>query len=76
LSLGRAASETVPIIFTARLPDSVLSPVMALPYHLFVMATEIIFYEETRPIQCGGVLRVFAFRILLFGDALRKHADR
>ncbi len=61
LALGRAAGETAPIIFTAavfsaRLPDSVLSPVMALPYHLFVMATESIFYEETRPIQYGTAI--------------------
>jgi len=61
LALGRAAGETAPIIFTAavfsaRLPNSPLSPVMALPYHLFVMATESIFYEETRPIQYGTAI--------------------
>lgn len=61
LALGRAAGETAPIMFTAavfsaRLPDSPLSPVMALPYHLFVMATESIFYEQTRPIQYGTAI--------------------
>lgn len=61
LALGRAAGETAPIIFTAavfsaKLPHSPLSPVMALPYHLFVMATESIFYEETRPIQYGTAI--------------------
>lgn len=61
LALGRAAGETAPIIFTAavfsaRMPDSILSPVMALPYHLFVMATESIFYEETRPLQYGTAI--------------------
>ncbi|PKL69280.1 MAG: phosphate ABC transporter permease [Methanomicrobiales archaeon HGW-Methanomicrobiales-1] len=47
LSIGRAAGETAPIMFTAVvfssrfLPDSVLQPVMALPYHLFILATNV-----------------------------------
>ncbi|MDD1681139.1 MAG: phosphate ABC transporter permease PstA [Methanoregula sp.] len=47
LSIGRAAGETAPIMFTAVifssrfLPDSVFDPVMALPYHLFVLATNV-----------------------------------
>ncbi|MBU6998670.1 MAG: phosphate ABC transporter permease PstA [Theionarchaea archaeon] len=47
LSVGRAAGETAPIMFTATvfsqrfLPHSPLDPVMALPYHLFVLTTSI-----------------------------------
>jgi phosphate transport system permease protein len=47
LSIGRAAGETAPIMFTAVvfssrfLPDSVFDPVMALPYHLFVLVTNV-----------------------------------
>jgi phosphate transport system permease protein len=47
LSIGRAAGETAPIMFTAVvfssrfLPDSFFEPVMALPYHLFVLATNV-----------------------------------
>jgi phosphate transport system permease protein len=47
LSIGRAAGETAPILFTAVvfssrfLPSSVFEPVMALPYHLFVMTTTV-----------------------------------
>jgi len=47
LSIGRAAGETAPIMFTAVvfsqrfLPDSVFDPVMALPYHLFVLSTNV-----------------------------------
>jgi phosphate transport system permease protein len=47
LGLGRAAGETAPILFTAaafflpRLPTSPFDQVMALPYHLFVIATQI-----------------------------------
>ena len=47
LSIGRAAGETAPIMFTAVvfsqrfLPTSVFQPVMALPYHLFILATNV-----------------------------------
>jgi phosphate transport system permease protein len=47
LSIGRAAGETAPIMFTAVvfsqrfLPSSVMEPVMALPYHLFILATNV-----------------------------------
>jgi phosphate transport system permease protein len=47
LSIGRAAGETAPIMFTAVvfssrfLPDSVFQPVMALPYHLFILSTNV-----------------------------------
>jgi phosphate transport system permease protein len=47
LGLGRAAGETAPILFTAAafflpsLPRSPLDPVMALPYHLYVISTQV-----------------------------------
>jgi phosphate transport system permease protein len=47
LSVGRAAGETAPIIFTAAvftqrfLPRTPMEPVMALPYHLFVLTTSV-----------------------------------
>ncbi|HXW98752.1 MAG TPA: phosphate ABC transporter permease PstA, partial [Methanomicrobiales archaeon] len=47
LSIGRAAGETAPILFTAVvfsqriLPSSVFQPVMALPYHLFILSTSV-----------------------------------
>ncbi len=46
LGLGRAAGETAPIMFTAvvlmkyKLNFDITSPVMALPYHLYYLATE------------------------------------
>ncbi|NTW28320.1 MAG: phosphate ABC transporter permease PstA [Coriobacteriia bacterium] len=45
LGLSRAAGETAPIILTAAafyapLPNSPFEPVMALPYHLYIMATQ------------------------------------
>lgn len=45
IGIGRAAGETAPILFTVAafmkpdLPNSIFSQVMALPYHLFVVAT-------------------------------------
>ena len=47
LAIGRVSGETAPIMFTAvvfsqrYLPDSIMEPVMALPYHLFILATSI-----------------------------------
>jgi phosphate transport system permease protein len=47
LSIGRAAGETAPIMFTAVvfsrrfLPTSEFQPVMALPYHLFILSTTV-----------------------------------
>lgn len=45
LGLSRAAGETAPILFTgvaffALNPTSVMKPSMALPYHLYIMATQ------------------------------------
>jgi phosphate transport system permease protein len=47
LGLERAAGETAPILFTAaafflpRLPGSIFDATMALPYHLFVISTQV-----------------------------------
>jgi phosphate transport system permease protein len=46
LGIGRAAGETAPIMFTAVafssfFPSSFLEPVNALPYHLFILSTNV-----------------------------------
>lgn len=47
LGLGRAAGETAPILFTVAafylpdLPHSIFDQTMALPYHLYVIATQV-----------------------------------
>lgn len=62
LAVGRVAGETAPIIFTGaafftpRVARSLLEPVMALPYHILVLATAGTAIDETRPIQYGTVL--------------------
>jgi len=62
LGVGRAAGETAPIMFTAAafftatLPSSIFDEVMALPYHIYVLATAGTNIELTRPLQFGTVL--------------------
>jgi phosphate transport system permease protein len=62
LGIGRAAGETAPIMFTAaafftaKLPSSIFDEVMALPYHVYVLATAGTHIEQTRSIQYGTVL--------------------
>ncbi len=47
LGIGRAAGETAPILFTVaafylpRLPQSIFDQAMALPYHLYVISTQV-----------------------------------
>jgi len=62
LGIGRSAGETAPIMFTAaafftaKLPRSIFDEVMALPYHVYVLATAGTRIEQTRPLQYGTVL--------------------
>ncbi len=66
LGIGRAAGETAPIMFTAaafftaKLPSSIFDEVMALPYHIYVLATAGTQIEQTRPLQYGTVLVLVA----------------
>ncbi len=62
LGIGRAAGETAPIMFTAaafftpHLPRSIFDEIMALPYHIYVLATAGTEIEKTRPLQYGTAL--------------------
>jgi len=62
LGIGRAAGETAPILLTVaafylpRLPHSIFDQVMALPYHLYVLATQLPDVEKVRPLQYGTAL--------------------
>ena len=70
LGISRAAGETAAIMFTAavfftpRIPSSLLDPVMALPYHIYVLATAGTQIEATRPLQYGTALVLIG---LVFG---------
>lgn len=65
LGLERAAGETAPILFTGaafflpRLPHSIFDATMALPYHLFVISTQV--PEMPFQIQYGTALVLIAF---------------
>ncbi len=84
LGIGRAAGETAPIMFTAaafftaKLPGSIFDEVMALPYHIYVLATAGTFIDQTRPLQYGTVL-VLVFLVLginLFAIVIRSTMRR
>jgi phosphate transport system permease protein len=66
LGIGRAAGETAPIMFTAaafftpHLPRSAFDEIMALPYHIYVLATAGTEIEKTRPLQYGTALVLIA----------------
>ena len=66
LGLSRAAGETAPIMFTAAafftpsLPSSIFDEVMALPYHIYVLATAGTEIEATRHLQYGTSLVLIA----------------
>ena len=80
LGLERAAGETAPILFTGaafflpRLPHSPFDATMALPYHLFVIATQV--PEMPIQIQYGTalVLLVFVLTMNLIATIIRSRA--
>ncbi len=81
LSIGRVAGETAPILLTGaayflpRLPDSVFSQFMALPYHLYVLATTGTNIAQTRPLQYGTalVLLMIVLSMNIIAIAIRSH---
>jgi phosphate transport system permease protein len=62
LGIGRAAGETAPILLTVaafflpKLPSSVFDQVMALPYHLYILATQHPEADKILPMQYGTAL--------------------
>jgi len=80
LGLERAAGETAPILFTGaafflpRLPNSPLDATMALPYHLFVISTQV--PEMPIQIQYGTalVLIIFVLTMNIIATIIRSRA--
>ncbi|OGD33269.1 MAG: phosphate ABC transporter, permease protein PstA [Candidatus Aminicenantes bacterium RBG_19FT_COMBO_58_17] len=62
LGLARAAGETAPILFTGAafylpyLPKSLSDQFMALPYHLYILATQHHAIQQVRPLAYGTAL--------------------
>ncbi|WP_321420854.1 phosphate ABC transporter permease PstA [uncultured Methanomethylovorans sp.] len=81
LGVGRVAGETAPILLTGaayflpRLPDSIYSQFMALPYHLYVIATAGTNISQTRPIQYGTALVLLAIvlSVNMIAVGIRRH---
>jgi len=71
LAVARTMGETAPILFTGvtyytrQLPNSLTSKFMALPYHLFTLATQHDQMTKVRPIAFGTAIVLLAF-VLLF----------
>ena len=82
LGLERAAGETAPILFTGaafflpRLPSSVFDQTMALPYHLFVISTQV----PGMPVQIqygtASVLLVFVLAMNILAASVRSWQRR
>lgn len=80
LGLERAAGETAPILFTGaafflpRLPHSPFDATMALPYHLFVISTQV--PEMPIQIQYGTalVLLIFVLTMNIIATVIRSRA--
>lgn len=79
LSLSRAAGETAPILFTVaafylpRLPHSVFDQVMALPYHLYVISTQVPNIPTEISFATALVLIALVFLMNLVSVFLRAH---
>lgn len=71
ISIGRVSGETAPILFTVaayflpKLPTSIFDQVMALPYHLYVLATSGTDIEAARPLAYGTALVLIAIVLVI-----------
>jgi phosphate transport system permease protein len=80
IGIGRAAGETAPILFTVAafmkpdLPNSIFSQVMALPYHLFVVATTMPNAPEDMQWGTALVLLILVMIFAAAGSIIRARA--
>jgi phosphate transport system permease protein len=83
LSIGRIAGETAPILFTAAAfylkgyPKSILSEVMALPYHIYALMTEGVHPERQTEIAYGcSLILLFLVLMVSFAAILIRQRQR
>jgi len=82
LSLLRAGGETAPILFTAAafylpsLPDSPFDPVMALPYHLYVVSTQVPGMPEGIQYGTALVLLALVLSMNILASVIRSYFRR
>lgn len=79
LGIGRAAGETAPILFTVaafylpRLPEGILDQAMALPYHLYVLSTQVPNVDTKIRYGTALVLLFIVLGMNLFAILIRSH---
>lgn len=79
LGIGRAAGETAPILFTVaafylpRLPHSIFDQAMALPYHLYVLSTQVPNVDVKIRYGTALVLLVIVLLMNLIAIMIRSH---
>ena len=77
LGLGRAAGETAPILFTVaafylpQLPKSIFDQAMALPYHLYVISTQVPNVDEKIRYGTAMVLVALVLTVNLIAIIIR-----
>jgi len=77
LGISRAAGETAPILFTVaafflpRLPHSIFDQVMALPYHLYIISTQVPNTPEKYKYGTALVLVVLVFSLNIAAIIIR-----
>jgi len=82
LGLERAAGETAPILFTVaafylpRLPHSVFDQTMALPYHLYVISTQVPGMPIRIQYGTALVLLIFVLGMNLLATLIRQYYRR
>ena len=82
LGLGRAAGETAPILFTVaafylpELPKSLFDQTMALPYHLYVISTQVPGMPLTIQYGTALVLLLIVLSLTLIATLVRTHMRR
>ena len=82
LSLGRAAGETAPIMFvaavsssTAPYADSIFDSVMALPFHLYYLATHVV-GSDAMQYGTATVLLVIVLGMFAIATIIRNHYNK
>lgn len=82
LGLSRAAGETAPILFTVaafylpELPDSIFDQTMALPYHLFAIATQVPGMPLSLQYGTALVLLMVVLSLTLVATVIRSNMRR
>jgi phosphate transport system permease protein len=82
LGLLRAAGETAPILFTVaafylpRLPSSLMDQTMALPYHLYVISTQVPGMPISIQYGTALVLLILVLSLTLAATLIRRHFRR